>query len=309
MDYLKEFVADCQARGLTAHTIETYASSLKVFLEAYPEPRNVDMEALKAFLGSLRERELDSSTLKGYFAAVSAFYDFLVFDGKAPANIVPVFRKRYLRTKLQHGGENTRQPGSIERVRELIELAKKDILGKTLIMFDAKTGLRRGELIAMDVYDLDLENGTFRVKPKAKRSNRLGFLDAELTAALREYLDWREPLARSGALWISPEGYRASRNFVYYTIRGYAEMTGLHDPRGALCRKFTTHNLRHFFTTELRKAGMSREFRKELRGDRRGDAVDIYDHIDPEELRASYLECVPQFGAATGRKTTLEEWV
>lgn len=57
MDYLKEFVADCQARGLTAHTIETYASSLKAFLEAYPEPGNVDMEALKAFLGSLCGKE------------------------------------------------------------------------------------------------------------------------------------------------------------------------------------------------------------------------------------------------------------
>jgi len=30
---------------------------------------------------------------------------------------------------------------------------------------------------------------------------------------------------------------------------------------------------------------MPREFIKELRGDRRREAIDIYDHIDPEELR------------------------
>jgi len=39
-------------------------------------------------------------------------------------------------------------------------------------------------------------------------------------------------------------------------------------------------------------------FRKdcELRGDVRSDAVDIYYHIDPEELRRSYLAHIPKLG-------------
>lgn len=307
---IEDFLTDCRARGLAEHTIETYASNVKTFLEACNEPCNVDMEVLKAFLGSLRARELNGSTLKSYFAAIGAFYDYLLFVGKVQANIVPVFRKRYLRIKLQHGGENTRQPGSVDQIRELLDAARHDILGKTLILFDAKTGLRRGELIAMDIYDLNLGSGDFRTKPKAKRSNRLGFLDAELTAALREYLDWREPIAKEPALWINPKtGLRVSRNFVYYTIRGYAELTGLHDPAGALIRKFTTHNLRHHFTTRARKAGMTREFIRELRGDRLKDAVDIYDHIDPDELRNSYLDCVTHYGIGPGKQGTLEEWI
>lgn len=39
---------------------------------------------------------------------------------------------------------------------------------------------------------------------------------------------------------------------------------------------------------------MQREYVKELRGDRRREAVDIYLHIDREELRRSYLACVPK---------------
>jgi len=42
--------------------------------------------------------------------------------------------------------------------------------------------------------------------------------------------------------------------------------------------------------------GMPREYIKELRGDTRGETIDIYDHIDMEELKASYLECVPRLG-------------
>ena len=59
---------------------------------------------------------------------------------------------------------------------------------------------------------------------------------------------------------------------------------------------FSPHCTRHWFTTHLRRAGMPREFIQELRGDQRQAAIDIYDHIDKEELRKSYLEHMPQLG-------------
>jgi len=40
----------------------------------------------------------------------------------------------------------------------------------------------------------------------------------------------------------------------------------------------------------------AREFIQELRGDIRREAIDIYDHIDKEELRKSYLAHIPQLG-------------
>jgi len=39
---------------------------------------------------------------------------------------------------------------------------------------------------------------------------------------------------------------------------------------------------------------MPREFIQELRDDVRREAIDIYDHIDKEELRKSYLAHVPR---------------
>jgi integrase/recombinase XerD len=44
------------------------------------------------------------------------------------------------------------------------------------------------------------------------------------------------------------------------------------------------------------RAGMPREHVQELRGDARPDAIDIYYHIDPEELRKSYLAFMPKLG-------------
>ena len=41
---------------------------------------------------------------------------------------------------------------------------------------------------------------------------------------------------------------------------------------------------------------MPREHVQELRGDARMEAMDIYYHIDEEELRKSYLAHIPQLG-------------
>jgi integrase/recombinase XerD len=57
---------------------------------------------------------------------------------------------------------------------------------------------------------------------------------------------------------------------------------------------FTPHCCRHWFTTHLRRAGMPREFIQELRGDKRRDAIDVYDHIDRQELRRAYLAYIPK---------------
>ncbi len=311
MNWIEGFLSDCNARGLTSHTVETYKSCVSDFLRGYPDPLAVSLDDLQTYLGELRARELQGSTLKGYFAALAALYDFLVFKGVMTASLIPSFRKRYLRVKDQHGGENTRQLISIKQMNQLISLAiaKGDIPAKNIMLFLAKTGLRRGELIAMDFSDIDLENGNFRVKPKAKRSNRLGFFDHELTASLQEYLDWREPRALDNALWVTEGGHRVSRNYVYYTVVGYAKLAGLHNPHGPINKKFTPHCCRHWYTTMLRRAGMQREMIKELRGDKRREAVDIYDHFEPDELRLGYLKCIPHLGLGPGRPCTLEEWM
>jgi integrase/recombinase XerD len=53
---------------------------------------------------------------------------------------------------------------------------------------------------------------------------------------------------------------------------------------------------RPWFTTHLRSVGISREFIHELRGDARRKVIDIYDHIDLEELKEAYLANIPQLG-------------
>ena len=87
------------------------------------------------------------------------------------------------------------------------------------------------------------------------------------------------------------------RSGVYNAIVGWAKKLGYYDQASnRLEDHFSCHNFRHWFTTYLRKAGMPREFIQELRGDKRSGAIDIYDHIDRDELQKSYLACIPKLG-------------
>lgn len=90
------------------------------------------------------------------------------------------------------------------------------------------------------------------------------------------------------SLFLSSQGERLSSIRVKSLVKQYAERVGLHDPNSDwLADRFSPYCIRHFFTTALIRAGMPRDFVKELGGDARREAIDIYNHIDKKELRVS----------------------
>ncbi|VVB64511.1 Tyrosine recombinase XerC [uncultured archaeon] len=137
------------------------------------------------------------------------------------------------------------------------------------------------------------------LKHKKKRSNRVLFLDNEASIVLQRWLAARKNRkgAEDQALFLSKIGTRITKRSIEELIEKHAERVGLHNPRAErLEERFTPHCCRHWFVTHLLRAGMSRDFVKELRGDTRGEAIDIYNHIDKKELRDSYLAHIPQLG-------------
>ncbi len=295
MNYISGFVSDCEARGLTKHTIETYRSNVRDFLEFSGKPEAISMDMLRSYLGELRQRGFQGSTLKGYFAAISALYDYLVWENEIEANPVPSFRKRYLsRLKQQYNGENTRQLPSVQQA-QLIVAGCDHILPLALVMTLAKTGMRRGENHGLKVGDINLRTDTIRVPAKAKRSNRLAFIDEELHAVMVKYLAWRKKHAYCDWLWVTESGGRIHKDYPGEVLADLGAALGMHVAGGPLCTRLTPHCWRHFFTSHLRRAGMDPRYIKFLRGDcLTSEAWEIYDHIDPEDVRQEYIQCIPK---------------
>ena len=302
---LSDFISDCNLRGMSKDSIRSYKSTLSIFFEFLREKGvstdKVDREVLKDFINYLRaDRGIGPKTMENYFASMSSFYKYLMFEEKINYNPILPVRERYVRQykKANGNNHNGKKVLTLDQMSTLIN-SIMDSRDRAVVTLLAKTGIRRGELLSLDISDINWENYSITLKPTPKRSNRLLFFDDETARQLKSYLRIREQTYTKGtkALFVGERGERLSGNTIYRIVTKYAERLGYHDPSSDKTDDhLSPHCLRHFFTTEMRRAGMPREFIQELRGDIRKGAIDIYDHIDPKELRESYLACVPQFG-------------
>lgn len=303
---IQGFVEDCKLRGLSSESIRSYRSNLKIVCRRLNSVEysllDLDRTVLKRVLRYLREeRQVSSKTVDNYFCALSSFYHYLVYEGLAETNPVLPFRKRYLNQykKPVNNPRSHRKLLSVEQMAMLVNsiLNPRD---KAIVTLLAKTGIRRGELIDIELDDVDWVEQSIMLKPKPKRSNRLVFFDDEGARILKRWLRARRNYdikPGCGALFVGEHGGRLKRHGVYYAVTKHAEKAGLHNPDSDRMEDhFTPHCCRHWFTTHLRRNGIRREFLKELRGDSRGEAVDIYDHIDRKELRRAYLAAIPELG-------------
>ena len=290
---------------MSHNSILSYLSAIRLFLRFLEERQvsvaEVDKGTLKAFIDHLKgERGVCYKTLGYQFSALSAFYDWMVFEEEMTVNPVIPVRTRYL--KRYKGGAGFEQEGrKLVTVEDMARLVRFIVPARdrAIVMILAKTGVRRGELVRMDVDDVDMERMSIRLKPAAKRSNRLVFFDEEARRLLSDWIIMRRSYSRADcpALFITNSGGRINKNHVYDMVVKNAERVGLHIPTSEkLEDHFTPHCCRHWFTTHLMRAGMPREHVQELRGDARPDAIDIYYHIDPEDLRKSYLAHMPKLG-------------
>lgn len=290
---IEDFREDCVLRGMSEESVRKYISAIRIFTQFLKDKQlefaDVDKNVLKEFLCYLKfERKVNHKTLENYFSALSAFYDYLAYEELVPANNVLPFRRRYLRRYKKDNEQYVRRLLSIEEMSRLVN-SILDPRDKAIIILLAKTGIRRNELIKLDIDDIDWENCKIILKKTPKRSNRIVFFDDEVAIALRRWLRVRKTLKpRTKALFINyASKRRIDRNTVYNIVVRHSIKLGL---------KISPHDLRHWFTTWLRRNRMPREFIKELRGDRRKETIDIYDHVDEEELREAYLACIPKLG-------------
>ncbi|UCG70755.1 MAG: tyrosine-type recombinase/integrase [Thermoplasmata archaeon] len=305
IQYLDDFVKDCRLRGMSHASILSYRTSLRIFIK-YLESlgrsvTEVGKNELRSYIDYLKnERKISIKTIENHFAAMSSFYEYLAFEDQVEKNPVLPVRKRYLRSYKKDGnnGGQTRKLISVDEMSRLVN-SIMNARDRALLTLLAKTGIRRGEIVKIDVDDVDFSKGTIKLKKTAKRTNRVVLFDDETEHVLKEWLSMRRHYTKPDvkALFVTKSGSRLNKNGVYDTVISHAKRLGFHDSNSdKLEDHFTPHCCRHWFTTHLRRAGMPREHIQELRGDVRGTAMDIYYHIDFEELRRSYLAYVPRLG-------------
>jgi integrase/recombinase XerD len=305
---ITEYLDDAEVIGLTSNSIANYRSCLKVFARFISKNlTGVGMDDLKLFKRHLEKERRNRygdlyapASIDRYFSAIQSFFEFLEFEGHIESNPMKCFRKRYLRDyrRKKNDGKYKRKLISVQEMSMLVNsiMEPRD---KAVVLLYAKTGCRRNEIINVDIDDIDWVEQSIMLKPSPKRSNLLVFFDDETARVLKRWLISRENWKNNGtkALFLNERGGRLNRNGVYEIFTKHAAKVGLHNPNSnRLQDRFTTHCARLWFTNHLRRRGMPREHRMELRGDSRNQGIDHYEPIDKKELRESYLAHIPHLG-------------
>lgn len=303
---LELFVEDCHIRGLTTETIRRYKSITQQFLKFIAEisVRAVDVNKhhLQEYIRARRAIGIDQKTLENEVSGISSFYGYLAFEDYVSKNPVPEVRKRYLNPYKKENAGDVESPRKLISIQEMSTLINSivDTRDKAILAVLAKTGLRRGELISLNITGINWTEQSIKLQRKQfkKRSGRTIFFDDETSRVLKRWLAQREDLhPETPALFVGERGGRLKRHGVYQLVVKYTTAVGLHDPNSTDPEKrFTVHCCRHWFTSFLLKGGMNRTFVQILRGDKRTDAIDIYHHVDMNDVRKEYLAFIPQLG-------------
>jgi len=118
----------------------------------------------------------------------------------------------------------------------------------------AQTGLRRSELAALDVRDIDFDRRTLEIRAGKGSKSRTLPLSEDFASDLRHLVSKR----KTGAVFLSQRGSYLAPRQVNWIVARAGELAGVKNPNPRAAH-LSTHLFRHSFARLAKKHGMSIE--------------------------------------------------
>jgi site-specific recombinase XerD len=291
--YLRLHVADGDA---SAHTLRSYYSNARAFAD-WCDDSDVkpgaatedDLLHYRRWLTTFYSR----GTVGVKLAAVRRLYEAAVWRGLRADN--PAAGLKAPKDRTARAERVKYLP--LEGLRRLLAAPEGDGLAarrdRAILALMGRHGLRVAEVAALDVVDVDLEQGTVHVLGKGRKARTVQLVEST-KAALVAWLAVRVPRDTSTqpALFVSLDrnahGSRLSTNGLRYIVDGYLERLGL-KADGVSC-----HSLRHSAATWARAGGAKIDAIADMLGHASTDTTRVYAKIVDKmtENPARYLEAM-----------------
>jgi integrase/recombinase XerC len=287
-------------RNDSPHTVKAYGrdlAGLEAFLDGYYGGAGwswagVDRLALRAWLADAARRGWSKRTMARALSAFRSFYRFLNVHHGVEVN--PARAASLPRAERRLPGYLDR--AAMGRMFDLAEVRAADggftaVRDRSILELFYSTGMRLGELVALDLDDVDLVADQARVRGKGKKE-RLVPVGRPAVAAVRRYLPGRDAVvavrgAERRALFLSARGRRLTARAVQRIVRRFLDAVG----EGGAVR---THSLRHSFATHLLDAGADLRAVQELLGHASLSTTQVYTHTSVERLKKVYHQAHPR---------------
>jgi integrase/recombinase XerD len=283
-------------RGLSRNTVAAYSSDLLQLGEFLSrcgvEPLGAQHGDLAAFLADLAaggdgRAPVAATTLQRKAACVRSFYRHLRREGLIEHDPTADLRSPPKLRRLPKVLTREQVARLLAQPRGSEPLALRD---RALLELMYACGLRISELCALELGDVDPQEGVLRARGKGSKE-RLVPVGRSALRALDGYLTRGRP-ALVGAsvqtrLFVNHRGGPLTRQGAYKIIQGRARAAGL-------AERMSPHTLRHTFATHLLSGGCDLRSLQEMLGHADLATTQIYTHLSADRLKEAYFDAHPR---------------
>lgn len=190
--------------------------------------------------------------------------------GTFDENLIPVPQKEYKIPRVATKEEYKKLLAVVPKYKDMSRVGNNDMLhmrNLAIIKLLWDTGARNGEILSLDLDDLDLENKKALIKTekaKTRRPIREIFWTQETNFALKKWLTARErltthaPLRDPNALFISIHNSGSQKTKGYrFRASGVCEMLRNYSNKAGLPIRLNAHSMRHYMGRSIIEQGGS----------------------------------------------------
>ena len=283
-------------RDLAAHTVRAYLADVAGLLEhanrlGQSEVGTLDLRTLRSWLAKQQTVGLSRTTLARRATAARVFTGWLARTGRAPIDagaslgspkahpaLPPVLRADEA-ADLIRAAARAADDGSPTGIRDVAMLE---------LLY--ATGIRVGELVGLDLDDVDRSRNVVRVLGKGRKERSVPF-GLPAARAVERWLDqgrrhlWVEQAG--SALFLGARGRRIDQRAVRTLVhRRISQVPGAPD--------IGPHGLRHTAATHLLEGGADLRSVQELLGHASLATTQLYTHVTTDRLRRAYQQAHPR---------------
>ncbi|GAA4766337.1 MULTISPECIES: tyrosine-type recombinase/integrase [Flavobacterium] len=287
LDYL------LKEKNYSKHTALAYGNDLsyfEIFLkENYEEVslEEVSYTLIRSWIVSMVDDAIENVSINRKIASLKAFYKFLLKTKQIELN--PLAKHKALKTP-----KKIQVPFSEEELNKvLFEIKYQDgfegVRDKLIIDLFYTTGIRRSELIGLQLSNLDLSNATIKVLGKRNKERIIPLLSL-MIEQVKVYLVERKSLKQivdNNYLFLLNNGNKLNETFVYRLINCYFSNVSEKV-------KKSPHMLRHTFATHMLNHGADLNSIKELLGHSSLASTQVYTQSSLTELKNVYSNAHPR---------------
>lgn len=287
-------------RNMSPHTLRNYESDLEQFRQFLfgIEKRDdipveqIDRLTIREWMAILHTAGKKKASIARKLASLRTLFQFLIREGKLESNPAKMVATPKIERKLPNHLSMEDAVRLIETPDANTDLGRRD---RAILEFLYATGIRVGELVNIDLTDIDLRERMVRVLGKRRKERIVPFHEHALQALMHYLTESRPIFLNNSPLTVRDDkacflNYQGTR----ITTRSVGRMIDKYIKQCADVHKISPHSLRHTFATHMLDSGADLRDIQELLGHARLSTTQIYTQVSMEKMIDVYSKAHPK---------------